>query len=395
MTIARRFSLSMFLVSFGVLVVSSAGAMFPSPALAADYDLPHLQAGASRGSVSEELALATAYMNGKGVTQDLKMAAYWYEKAAKSGDPLAENQIGFLYQTGQGVQADPVRAFHWYQLAAAAGVVRAKTNLAVLYSWGTGVAQDQPLAAKLFQEAAKEGDGYAAGNLGNLYYFGRGVKQDRAVAEAWFKTGVKMHDPISAFNLGLLWSTVADHPHDVSRAASLLRKSADAGYVKGMSSLGSLLLRHPELAHSASEARSLLERASAAGSWRSTVVLGILARDGIDAAPDPETAYYLFCLAALQGGGPAREFTAHDLPVLAEKLPPERPAALKARADESYRQHPDELEFISTTGRKEKAFPTRQRAVPEIMTTPDAWSFRSLPVPTPARGNPRAPAIGN
>ncbi len=66
----------------------------------ADTTTAQLQAAAAKGYVSRQIDLAAAYFVGKGVAQNLKLAAYWYEKAAeRAGDPDAQNEIGFLYQT--------------------------------------------------------------------------------------------------------------------------------------------------------------------------------------------------------------------------------------------------------------------------------------------------------
>lgn len=363
MTVVRRFHFATSFLYLAVTCLLSSGYLWAGIPYGADTSIPQLQAAAEKGFIPQELELAAAYFSGSGVTQDVKLAAYWYERAAKSGDPEAENQIGFLYQTGQGVRSDAGRAFHWYQLAAASGYVKAKVNLGVLYVWGIGVQKNEPLAADLFQQAAARGDGAAAGYLGDLYYFGKGVKQDRAEADRWYAAGARLHDPISAFNLGTLLSVDPEHPHDFVRAAVLLRDSASAGYIHAMHSLGLLLTNHPDLALSVDEPRSLLEEASNGGSWRSTVVLGILARDGKGGPPDPEDAYYLFRLALLQGGEPAARLLENDLKVLSAKLAADRTAAISANAGAWFAKHPFKLDTIYKIDGNSRRFPAYARAV--------------------------------
>jgi TPR repeat protein len=361
MTIFQVIRFDISILYLAAIAFLSGSTLAVRPAFA-DRSIPQLQAAAEKGFVPQQIELAAAYFSGSGVQQDAKMAAYWYEKAAKSGDPEAENQIGFLYETGQGVATDPERAFHWYQLAAAAGYVRAKVNLGVLYVWGIGVQKNEALGAELFQQAAGRGNGAAAGYLGDLCYFGKGVKQDKAAAENWYATGAKLHDPVSAFNLGSLLSIIQDHAHDLPRAAVLLRDSASAGYVPAMHSLGLLLTNHPELAISPDEHQSLLTQASNAGSWRSTAVLGVLARDGKGSARDPETAYYLFRLALLQGGEPAGLLLANDLRVLSGTLAADRTAALAADADAWFGKHPFKLDTVYRIGESSRRFPAYARA---------------------------------
>ena len=102
---------------------------WPAYASSADVqDLKQVRKLAGQGSIRDEIVLAGDYFIGKGVPQDTKMAAYWYEKAAGLGSPEAQNQIGYFYQAGIGVSPDPSRALHWYQLAASSGFAKAKVN---------------------------------------------------------------------------------------------------------------------------------------------------------------------------------------------------------------------------------------------------------------------------
>jgi len=337
-------------------------ALPPSAARAADESIPQLQAAAEKGLVPQQIELAAAYFAGEGVPQDAGLAAHWYEKAAQSGDAEAENEIGFLYQTGTGVAIDLPRAFHWYQLSSAAGYVKAKVNLGVMYFWGIGVNKNEEFAAQLFREAFEKGDGTAASYLGDMSYFGIGIKQDKEAAERWYANGTKLHDPVAAYDLGSLFSNEPGHVHDLSRAAGFFRRSASDGYVPAMHSLGLILVNHPELARSAEEARTVLQAASQAGSWRSTVLIGVLARDGRGEPADNETAYYDFQLALLQGGDAARKLLANDIDVLSRKLTAERSSALTANAGDWFRQHPTLLAFVGKNGESNKRFPTLARA---------------------------------
>src|SRR6202167_2171542 len=191
--------------------------IFADPA--ASPDIPSTTVAPEPRSVEQEIKLAGDYLAGRGVSQDPKLAAYWYEKAAGAGDPHAELQIGYLYETGFGVTKDPVRAAHWYQLAASSGLVRAKVNLAIAYLWGTGVPTNQKLALKLLSEAASNGSGLAACYLGDFYAFGIGVPKDQATAEQWYRTGASLRDPLAEFDLATLLFEAKDHPHDLRAAA--------------------------------------------------------------------------------------------------------------------------------------------------------------------------------
>jgi len=328
-------------------------------------DVPATQKGFEPRTIQEQLQLAGDYLAGHGVAQDSKRAAFWYEKAAGAGDPRAQFQIGYLYDTGIGVPRDPVRAFHWYQLAATGGVVSAKVNLGTAYLWGYGVEKNDQTAFALFREAAAKGSGLAACYLGDLYHFGIGVVQDDAVAERWYQTGAKLHNPQAEYDLGTLFFVGTNHAHNLSTAAMLLRESATAGYVPAMHQLGLLLVRNPEFAEHPGETLTLLNDASNAGSWRSTVLLGVLAREGSGVPRNAGKAYFQFRVAVLEGGDEAEKLLKNDLQVLAAELDADRRAAINAQAEDWHERHHAVLEFVYKPGENETGFPAYALAAPE------------------------------
>ena len=87
-------------------------------------------------------------------TNNLKQAAYWYEKAAAQGSAHAQYQLGNIYSTGRGVTKDYQQAVVWFKKAADLGHVAAQNNLGVKYLKGEGVEQDLVQAYKWFNIAA-------------------------------------------------------------------------------------------------------------------------------------------------------------------------------------------------------------------------------------------------
>jgi TPR repeat protein len=312
---------------------------------------------AEKGSINDEIALAGDYFAGKGVSQDSKMAAYWYEKAAGHGNPAAQNQIGYFYQAGIGVTQDSDRAFHWYQLAAASGFARAKVNLAITYLNGLGTRKNGDLAVQLLKQAFDAGNGTAATYLGLISYFGMVGMEDKIAAERWFELGLKLHDPLAAFNLGSLYSVTAGHPQDLSKAADLLGQAVDGGYVPAMHSLGLLLINNPSLKQDDQKSLALLEAAANAGNWKSSIVLGILARDGRGVPPDAKVAYYHFRIAILQGGEKAERLVKRDMDVLRTKIGSEERRAEEIAANTWFEHHSLTLAFVYRNGTKGD-FPT-------------------------------------
>ena len=63
------------LYAAGALVAALCAA---SHATAVEPDIPRIQARAERGSIQQEIELASAYFAGHGVNRDEMQAAYWY-----------------------------------------------------------------------------------------------------------------------------------------------------------------------------------------------------------------------------------------------------------------------------------------------------------------------------
>jgi TPR repeat protein len=350
------------LAAFSVLLLTASSAL-ASPAK--DLDVPTTPAGFEPHTIQQQIQLAGNYLAGHGVQQDSQRAAFWYEKAAGAGDPRAQLQIGYLYEAGIGVPKDPVRAFHWYQLAASGGLVSAKVNLGIAYLFGDGVDKNQQLAFALFHEAAQKGNGLAACFLGDIYHFGIGVVQNDAEAERWYAKGAELHNPQAQYVIGSLDFAETNHERNLSTAATLLRASAQAGYVPAMYQLGLLLEQNPKLAIDPGEATGFLNTAANAGSWTSAMLLGVLARDGKDVPRDASAEYFQFRVAVLEGGAEAEKRLNHDLERLTIELGSDRTATLDAQAAEWRQRHHAVLEFVYKQEENGTGFPAYALAAPE------------------------------
>lgn len=340
--------------------------LVPPAARAIDPEIPKLQAGAERGSVQHEIELAAAYLRGHGVAKDEKQAAYWYERAANSGDPGAQQQIGYFYAAGIGVERNPQRATEWFERAVAGGSISAKVNLGVAYVWGQGVRKDPQMAAQLFREAAEKGSGLGACYLGDSYHFGIGLAKDDTKAMHWFEVGAKRHDARAAYDAAFLLLHETKRK-DNGKAIKYLHQAASGGYVMAKHQLALELIRNEKGAHSASsnEAIRLLEEASADGFWKSSAVLGILYRDGQGTPMDKQAAYYDFRIATLQGGENASTLLANDLEALKESLGDREKLDLDAKATSWATEHSIALEYVNAPHGMEQTFPDLATAYPQ------------------------------
>jgi uncharacterized protein len=339
---ARRASTFLFLYATFLLL-----SMRPAEASSlAAADVPSVEAPVQRVSEAKELSFANDYLFGHGVAQDLKLSAYWLERAADAGAPDARMRLGYYYEAGIGVSKNMEKAAHWYQLAAHDGVTEAKVNLGLLYFWGTGVPESRGTAAELFREAANKGSGLAAFELGSMYAKGTGIPRDMTAAEQWYEKGSKLHNAQAEYELGLLYFNGVDHKLDVRRAEGLLRSSAASSFVPAMFTLGVLLSRYPDFAKSRGEAVQLLETAASACVWNASEALGILSRDGNGVPQDDKAAYFNFRVATLEGGEAAQQRLQADLQRLSAKLTDDVISTLDAEALDWHQKHSVVLEFV-------------------------------------------------
>jgi len=354
---------------------------------ASDPDIPRLQVDAERGSVKQQLELGSAYFAGRGVPQDEKRAAYWFEKAANAGDPGAQAQIGYFYEAGIGVSRDPAKAARWFERAVAGGLISAKVNLGVAYLLGEGVKQDTSMAQDLFRRAFAQGNGMAACYLGEMYSLGTGVERDEAAGERWYEAGVKLHDPRAQFQLANLFWKRQKNAGEVKRSIKLFRESAAAGMVAAKHQLGVILVKRPDLADSPKESEALLLEAAEAGEWRSSIALGLMARDGVaGTAVDPKVTYYHYRIAVLQGDKEALQLIGHELEVLSGRLGPEQTATLDADARAWFADHHLALNFVRKDGGKWKEYPVYAVVAPDpglhagrLLTTEPSSGYMAQP----------------
>ena len=119
------------------------------------------------------------------------------------------------------------------------------------------------------------------------------------------------------------------------------------------------------IAHAPNEAIKLLEEAASDGFWKSSLVLGILSRDGREVTKDKKAAYYHFRIATLQGGEKAAALAANDLRALSLQLGPAQIREIDQKAGAWAQKHDRPLEFVNMERENEKMFPAYALQSPE------------------------------
>ncbi len=155
---------------------------------------PRLRVAAERGDAAAAFEVATRFMDGRVVQQDLNAAAHWYGRAADQNVAPAAYRLGSFYEQGRGVGRDRNAAIAWYERAALGGNPRAMHNLAVMAADGSSGSPDFARAAAWFTVAANRGLPDSQFNLAVLYARGMGVERDLMESYKWFALAANAGD---------------------------------------------------------------------------------------------------------------------------------------------------------------------------------------------------------
>ena len=175
----------------------------PAPAPASDPTKDPLPAAiggkalvtaATAGDPAASYEVASRFAEGKGVPQDLAMAAAWFDRAARRGIAPAQFRLGSMYEKGVGLKKDVQEARRLYLAAADKGNAKAMHNLAVLYAEGIDGKPEYTVASQWFRKAAAFGVVDSQYNLAILYARGVGVERDIVESYKWFALAGKGGD---------------------------------------------------------------------------------------------------------------------------------------------------------------------------------------------------------
>ncbi len=153
-----------------------------------------LRSAAERGEASAQFIVATRYLDGEGVTQDVTRAAHWYQKAARAGLAPAQYRLATLFERGRGVPKDTATALIWYERAAAQGNVKAMHNAAVIAAGTEAGKPNYDLAYKWFLAASQNGLKDSQFNLAVLYERALGTKANVDEALFWYFVAASQND---------------------------------------------------------------------------------------------------------------------------------------------------------------------------------------------------------
>lgn len=148
----------------------------------------YYERAAQMGDAPSQYYLGLALEQGDGVSKDEKKAFAWHEKAAQQGYIDAHAQLGYFLSTGDGgITVDLPKAVEHMRFAARSGNAIAQLNMGSFYAKGTGVERSMEEAARWYWTAADQGNAEAMVRLARLLRSGDGIPRDDAAADQWLE----------------------------------------------------------------------------------------------------------------------------------------------------------------------------------------------------------------
>lgn len=233
-----------------------------------------LRPQADAGDPHAQTRLGLLYLRGWGVPRDVEKARALYQSAAEKGWPRAMYALGRLYQRGEGAPIDDAKALYWLGLAAEAGDERAAAaagdqamqmkvypkaarwlrmaadqgdtksmfELGLMHANGVGVPKDEPAGLALIRRSAEGGYAFAQATVGEMYTLGEGgVAPNNAEAFTWYSRSAAQADRDGLTGLAEAYALGRGTPVDLTKAAPLYERAANAGVGLAQWRLGQML----------------------------------------------------------------------------------------------------------------------------------------------------------
>ncbi|MDR1889717.1 MAG: sel1 repeat family protein [Zoogloeaceae bacterium] len=222
--------------------------------------------------------LAADYDSGEQIKQDYTKVARLYEKSCNNGSGGGCNHLADLYVNGVGVSKDLKKAgalreqafTHHEQACEGKEDVNGCYNAtgAQYESGDWGFEHDDSKAARLYEKSCNHENGAGCNKLGLLYEAGKLGNANKSKAKALYAKAFLIYGKIcdgedhkACHAAAANYATGDDVPQDYAKAAALYEKSCNKTYGKGCDSLGDLYKNGEGVQQNPEKANELYARA--------------------------------------------------------------------------------------------------------------------------------------
>jgi|GEM_PF-1766543 len=297
---------------------------------------------ALKGNAQDQAYVGMAYLLGKKVPKNPKLAFHYLQQAAGQGNPEAQNSLGWMFARGVGTPRDIQRAMFWYEKAAKALHGGAMNNLGMLYFQEDSIADDHKgwvwlensakakdpagmtnlaryllrkdssasinRVVELLQEAAERTHPEAALQLGILYMEGKVLPLDEPKALKWLYAAALGKLPEAMERIGWIYEHASSIEQDPNQSRSWYQRAVELGLVSSLTRLGELYLKGRGVPKDPQKAIEYLEKAANQKNPEAQRILGLLYYHGQHLQMDAERACDWLALAAAEEDGIAQHY---------------------------------------------------------------------------------------
>ncbi len=136
---------------------------------------------AKQGDSVAEFIIGDDYFYGHGLSKNYIKARFWFKKSATQNYALAQYRLGELYDNGMGIPKNYAKAMYWYNKAAAKGLFSGQIRMAYFQMYGHANGYNvthypnlsYTLRRKFYLKAAELGDAWAESGLSDNYQMNR------------------------------------------------------------------------------------------------------------------------------------------------------------------------------------------------------------------------------
>ncbi|MDP3560543.1 MAG: tetratricopeptide repeat protein [Legionellaceae bacterium] len=210
----------------------------------------HYQAAAKTGNSLAEYDLGLIYDYGKGVNPDPIIAQKWYLAAAEQGHSQAMTQLAQLLMTSDAPK-NATQVAYWYKKAADLGNAEALYQMGKLTESGTGTKVDYPQTIAYYEKASQKGHLLASLTLAHIYQIGLlNVPADPAKTIHYYRMVADLGIPYAQYQVGLLLTKSDIESPDYKQGLNYLKTAAQQGYQKAQERLSALEAKiNPKMSH--------------------------------------------------------------------------------------------------------------------------------------------------
>jgi TPR repeat protein len=148
-------------------------------------NLAALKKAAESGDPKAQCELGVLYFNGEGVAKNIPEAIRLFTLSAEKKYLDSQTSLGWIFRHSPGY-LDPAKSAKYYLAAAQQGDAESQYVIALMYKAGEGLAKNEKEAAAWLLKASGQKHPEAQSALGDCYEKGLGVKKDKVEALKWY-----------------------------------------------------------------------------------------------------------------------------------------------------------------------------------------------------------------